>query len=822
MDKFSKKAIDFEYLRSFFTLKSQERFEKYLETIFPDFCTFSNGVSKGITKTRFFVWTKLPIFICEKLFMSFDLDNDGFLSIEELKNPLSKLYFGSFKETAIVIFNFYDFDKDGEIMAKDVKTVLAFLPLKSDKTKTVCKYQLESLEELDQILQISFKEKEKLNFKEFLIAIQEKSDIYLQMLCFLYKRCPFQEKIVKRTLKIKSLSNKTYNHKFKNLTDKKKVLPIRYSKESIDSSISIKKPSKYSHFSPAEEFINSIDFKEKSYSLTLKSNFRKISLLNLNNNEKMVENQIEEKQLKQENSTGKRSRFDSFSEENSPEFSGLKGMLRFSNKNSQDKQSLIFDNDYINSFSNYRIYKTAKQLNSNSTPFPKKNKSDSIIISNRISSSVESSTEELDDDSLNKFIDFPEEKNDIIDEDDLEVKDEGFIKSIKKLSDDIIDKKGKIMKKFLIEKDIVFQGNIFMYKNEGMYSFWLVLMDQNIYYYSDEKKEDLTEFHHISGCFIRENGKTVKKNETYYSFSIIFSNKTRTYFTKDRDNAKEWSKQLRQSIGYLNFFDFYQIIDDIGKGSFGDVKLGQNTKTKEKVAIKIIDKKRLKVDDLELVEREIAIMKSINHPNTISFVDHFENSEYFFIVMEYVNESLNDYIKTRNKLTEHSYAKIIYQVASGLKYLHEFGIIHRDIKPDNILMDSSDVEVKAKIADFGLSKILSPRENTSEGFGTIVFIAPEILLRKPYNNSVDIWSLGVMTYFIVTKTYPFYDENLEAKVIASKIIHKSVKFRESEWKSKSKEVIEFIKLCLEKDFINRINIDQVLSHKWLDKRLDII
>ena len=256
--------------------------------------------------------------------------------------------------------------------------------------------------------------------------------------------------------------------------------------------------------------------------------------------------------------------------------------------------------------------------------------------------------------------------------------------------------------------------------------------------------------------------------------------------------------------------------------SLGDVKLGQNTKTKEKVAIKIIDKKRLKVDDLELVEREIAIMKSINHPNTISFVDHFENSEYFFIVMEYVNESLNDYIKTRNKLTEHSYAKIIYQVASGLKYLHEFGIIHRDIKPDNILMDSSDVEVKAKIADFGLSKILSPRENTSEGFGTIVFIAPEILLRKPYNNSVDIWSLGVMTYFIVTKTYPFYDENLEAKVIASKIIHKSVKFRESEWKSKSKEVIEFIKLCLEKDFINRINIDQVLSHKWLDKRLDII
>ena len=217
----SKKSINFEYLRSFFKLKSQERFEKYLETIYPDFCTTSKALPNGITKTRFFVWTKLPIFISEKLFISFDLDNDGFLSLEELKNSLSMLYFGSFEETARVIFNFYDFDKDGKIMAQDVKTILGFLPLKSDKTKTVYKHQLESLEELDQILKITFKEKEKQNFKEFLIAIQENSDIYLQMLCFLYQRCPFQEKIVKRTLRINSLSNITYKIQDKISTSKK-------------------------------------------------------------------------------------------------------------------------------------------------------------------------------------------------------------------------------------------------------------------------------------------------------------------------------------------------------------------------------------------------------------------------------------------------------------------------------------------------------------------------------------------------------------------------------------------------------------------------
>jgi len=547
MDKYSQKYIDFEYLRSFFKLKNQERFEKYLETIFPDFCTFSNGISKGITKTRFFVWTKLPIFICEKLFTAFDMDNDGYLTFEELKNPLSMLYFGSFEETAKVIFNFYDFDKDGEIMAQDVKTVLAFLPLKSDKTKTVYSHQLESLDELDQILRITFKEKEKQNFKEFLIAIQENSDIYLQMLCFLYQRCPFQEKIVKRSLRINSLnsSNKTYNLNENILNDKEIVLPKRYSKESIDSSVLINKPSKNSNFSPAEEFINRIDLKEKLYSLTPKNYFKEISLLlKTNYNEKMDENQIEYKQLKQENSIATRSRFDSFSEENSAEFSGLNGMLRFNNRNLPKKQSLNLDNDYINCFSNYSLSKSKKRHSSNSTQIPTKNESYSIITSGSESSSQESmneegeEVEEDDDEEDNKIIDFPEEKLDKTDKDD---KEEDFIKTNTKMSNDILKKKGKIMKKYLIEKDIVFQGNILRYKKEEMTSLWLVLIDQNIYYYSDEKKEDFTGFHHISGCFVKENGRIVKKNEAYYSFSIIFSNKTRTYLTKDKDSAKEWT-----------------------------------------------------------------------------------------------------------------------------------------------------------------------------------------------------------------------------------------------------------------------------------------
>jgi len=207
------KTINFYlHLRSRFELKDKKSFEFYLESIHPDFCTYNNNkVNLGISKIRFIDWAKLPIYICEKLFNCFDSNKDGFLSYEELKNPLSQLYFGTFEETAQIIFNLYDFDNDGRIKSEDVKSLLAFLPLKCDKTKIEYKYQLESLEELNEILKATFNSKESLNYKEFLESIQRQSDIYLQILCFLYQRCPFQEKSVKRAFKIRYYSHSCQN-----------------------------------------------------------------------------------------------------------------------------------------------------------------------------------------------------------------------------------------------------------------------------------------------------------------------------------------------------------------------------------------------------------------------------------------------------------------------------------------------------------------------------------------------------------------------------------------------------------------------------------
>ena len=120
-----------------------------------------------------------------------------------------------------------------------------------------------------------------------------------------------------------------------------------------------------------------------------------------------------------------------------------------------------------------------------------------------------------------------------------------------------------------------------------------------------------------------------------------------------------------------------------------------------------------------------------------------------------------------------------------------------------------------KISDFGLSKILSHYEKTTEGYGTLPLTAPEIIKHFPYSKSVDVWSLGIMAYFLISKALPFIDNNYVEKIIANKIKNSKLDFPNCLWKNVSKKAISFIELCLEKDEKKRWTIDEVLAHEWL-------
>jgi len=178
---------------------------------------------------------------------------------------------------------------------------------------------------------------------------------------------------------------------------------------------------------------------------------------------------------------------------------------------------------------------------------------------------------------------------------------------------------------------------------------------------------------------------------------------------------------------------------------------------------------------LEQARTEIETLKICRHQNIMRLYEVFENSDNIYLVLEYlVGGNLYNYVKERkHNIKEEKSKKLIKSIARALDYLHRYGIIHRDIKPDNIVFASLSEESDVKIVDFGLAKILEPNELASEPVGTLCYAAPEILLGSKYNKNVDLWSLGVLAYWLLSGTLPF-SPDLAEKDIAEYFVDKNI------------------------------------------------
>ena len=178
----------------------------------------------------------------------------------------------------------------------------------------------------------------------------------------------------------------------------------------------------------------------------------------------------------------------------------------------------------------------------------------------------------------------------------------------------------------------------------------------------------------------------------------------------------------------------------------------------------MLKKAKLKALDIDLAKREIEILQLCQHPNIIKLLDTFENEDYIYIVMECLKGGdLFTYLEKRKfKISEARACEIIHSLAAALYYLHSYGIVHRDIKLDNILMEDDSETSEAKIVDFGLSKMIGPNEYCNEPFGTFGYVAPEVLSQEPYDKAVDIWGLGVVAYILLTGRSPFQENSEKA------------------------------------------------------------
>ena len=285
--------------------------------------------------------------------------------------------------------------------------------------------------------------------------------------------------------------------------------------------------------------------------------------------------------------------------------------------------------------------------------------------------------------------------------------------------------------------------------------------------------------------------------------------------SKTQDKIDELINITKEESGYK--IGHYLIKKTIGKGSFGKVKLGIYLPNKEKVAIKILDKKRIiEKDDLIRIKREFEMLSKFDHPNIILIAEIFETEKRYYSVMEYCEGGeLFNYIVKKGHLNEEEASFFFYQLISGLEYIHSLGIVHRDLKPENLLLTGNNL---LKIIDFGLSNYHSANSDLllETPCGSPCYASPEMVSGLRYDGyKIDIWSCGVILFAMLCGYLPF--ENNNNNELFKKILSCKVKLPEY----LSKESKDLILKILVKDPNKRLSINEIKNHPFYMKGKNI-
>ncbi|XP_063798879.1 serine/threonine-protein kinase BRSK1 isoform X3 [Pseudophryne corroboree] len=203
----------------------------------------------------------------------------------------------------------------------------------------------------------------------------------------------------------------------------------------------------------------------------------------------------------------------------------------------------------------------------------------------------------------------------------------------------------------------------------------------------------------------------------------------------------------------------YRLEKTLGKGQTGLVKLGVHCITAQKVAIKIVNREKLSESVLMKVEREIAILKLIEHPHVLKLHDVYENKKYLYLVLEHVSGGeLFDYLVKKGRLTPKEARKFFRQIISALDFCHSYSICHRDLKPENLLLDEKN---NIRIADFGMASLQVGDSLLETSCGSPHYACPEVIKGEKYDGRrADVWSCGVILFALLVGALPFDDDNL--------------------------------------------------------------
>ncbi|KER31510.1 hypothetical protein T265_02282 [Opisthorchis viverrini] len=303
----------------------------------------------------------------------------------------------------------------------------------------------------------------------------------------------------------------------------------------------------------------------------------------------------------------------------------------------------------------------------------------------------------------------------------------------------------------------------------------------------------------------------LKHNGTTSAKSNVVNGGTSTHGTKS-NSSSSGSRPLWKERPHVGR---YSLIRTIGKGNFAKVKLAQHLTTGMQVAVKVIDKTLLNHSSMQKLFREVRVLKTLNHPNIIKLLEVIESERHLYLVMEYASGGeVFDYLVAHGKMKEADARIKFRQIVSAVQYCHQKMVVHRDLKAENLLLDA---DLNIKIADFGFSNYFSTSQKLDTFCGSPPYAAPELFLGRKYEGpEVDVWSLGVILYTLVSGTLPFDGKNL--KELRERVLRGT--YRVPFYMTHECETL--LKKMLVLNPAKRLPLSEVMRDPWLNNGFEIV
>eukprot|EP00940_MAST-03C_sp_MAST-3C-sp2_P003402 g3402.t1 len=279
---------------------------------------------------------------------------------------------------------------------------------------------------------------------------------------------------------------------------------------------------------------------------------------------------------------------------------------------------------------------------------------------------------------------------------------------------------------------------------------------------------------------------------------------------KNSKRKRQTKYKAKKVIGQGGFAKVYEIVSNIERSAFACKMICKNT------VLRAAGERYEKA--IIALRNEVRLGLTLSHPNIVRLIEVFETTTHVAMVMDQMRGGdLHRYIVTREAVVEPDVVAIISQIVSAIVFMHSCGVVHRDIKPENIMLQSPYKAGQAcviKLIDFGFSRFLSNGEQTCSFVGTSSYAAPEILMSKDYDHKVDVWSLGVLSFVLLSGKFPF-DSYLDPVQCVLRGTALRPKFQANEWRAISTEAKRFVHDLLVLEPCARPAADKVALMQWL-------